>query len=346
MPSRCGCARKTPAHDFMPQSGTMARWQMPEGVRVEHALQSGSEIPPFYDSMIAKMISHPDRTGKRRGSRLICGLEQTVAFGVTTNQAFLMACLRHPVFAKGEATTAFIGEHRDELVIGDHREEAPAEGVASEAALAALLLHVTHPHARSWRSGRTLAATFPIPLRVEIDRSVHDLELLRDREGGYRVNDGGRDYRFEIEAIDAEMVRFRNGVVIEQRRIFARRRPALVPASRRHPCGPRSHAGCARERCGRWRRRQGPRRHERPRRRGAGEAGRARQRRSGGDDAGSHEDGACASRRHRRHGQRDRCRRGRAGRDGEDRGGDRGCRTEFVLGRAKRDPESIPAGSC
>jgi len=35
--------------DFMPQSGRMALWQMPDGVRVEHALQSGSEIPPFYD---------------------------------------------------------------------------------------------------------------------------------------------------------------------------------------------------------------------------------------------------------------------------------------------------------
>ena len=45
-------------HDFMPQSGRMALWQMPDGVRVEHALQSGSEIPPFYDSMIAKIISH------------------------------------------------------------------------------------------------------------------------------------------------------------------------------------------------------------------------------------------------------------------------------------------------
>src|SRR5215203_5171559 len=43
-------------HDFMPQSGTMALWQMPDGVRVEHALQSGSEIPPYYDSMIAKII--------------------------------------------------------------------------------------------------------------------------------------------------------------------------------------------------------------------------------------------------------------------------------------------------
>ena len=36
-------------HDFMPQSGRMALWQMPQDVRVEHALQSGTEIPPFYD---------------------------------------------------------------------------------------------------------------------------------------------------------------------------------------------------------------------------------------------------------------------------------------------------------
>src|ERR1700737_2592617 len=65
-------------HDFMPQSGKMALWQMPEGVRVEHALQSGSEIPPFYDSMIAKIIGHGTDRNEARG-KLIRGLEQTVA---------------------------------------------------------------------------------------------------------------------------------------------------------------------------------------------------------------------------------------------------------------------------
>ena len=64
------------AHDFMPQSGRMALWQMPEGIRVEHALQSGSEIPPFYDSMIAKIISHGTTRDEARG-KLISGLEQT-----------------------------------------------------------------------------------------------------------------------------------------------------------------------------------------------------------------------------------------------------------------------------
>src|SRR3954463_15461856 len=81
-------------HDFMPQSGRMALWQMPEGIRIEHALQSGSEIPPFYDSMIAKIVSHGADRNEARG-KLIGALEQTAAFGVTTNQGLLVSCLRH-----------------------------------------------------------------------------------------------------------------------------------------------------------------------------------------------------------------------------------------------------------
>jgi geranyl-CoA carboxylase alpha subunit len=202
------------AHDFMPQSGTMARWRVADNIRVDHALRSGAEISPFYDSMIAKLIASGSSREEAR-SRLICGLEQMIAFGVTTNQSFLMACLRHPVFAKGAATTGFIGAHRDELVGGDIREEAPVEGVASNAALAALLLTITHPQARPWRSGRSLAAAFPIPLRVEIDGTVHEVELLRHREGGYRANDGGREHGFALEQVTPESVRFRNGAVIE-----------------------------------------------------------------------------------------------------------------------------------
>ncbi|WP_043114168.1 acetyl-CoA carboxylase biotin carboxylase subunit, partial [Pseudacidovorax intermedius] len=88
---------------FMPQSGTMALWQMPPQLRVEHALQSGAEIPPYYDSMIAKLIAHGDsREDARR--LLMAGLEDAVALGVTTNQAFLHRCLGHDVFAAGGAT--------------------------------------------------------------------------------------------------------------------------------------------------------------------------------------------------------------------------------------------------
>jgi geranyl-CoA carboxylase alpha subunit len=186
-------------HDFMPQSGRMALWQMPDGIRVEHALRSGSEIPPFYDSMIAKIISHGATRDEARG-RLICALEQTVAFGVTTNQGFLISCLRHPGFAAGEATTAFIGKHRVELL--GRRKDAE-----SEAVLAALLLYVTDPFAPKWRSGRSLAATFPIPVRFELDHKVHDIEIVRERDGSYRGL-ANTLYRIEIHGVGGHTFRF------------------------------------------------------------------------------------------------------------------------------------------
>ncbi len=195
------------AHDFMPQSGRMALWQMPDGLRVEHALHSGSEISPFYDSMIAKLISHGDtRDGARR--RLIHGLEHTVAFGVTTNQLFLAACLRHPDFATGEATTAFIEKNRADLL-------APLNDARSDAAFAALLLYVTDPFAPPWRSGRSLAATFPLPVRVELDHAVYAIEIVRERDGGYAARLDGTEYRFEIDELAREAIRFRSNGLTE-----------------------------------------------------------------------------------------------------------------------------------
>jgi geranyl-CoA carboxylase alpha subunit len=199
-------------HDFMPQSGKMALWQMPEGIRVEHALQSGSEIPPFYDSMVAKIISHGADRNEARG-RLICGLEQTAAFGVTTNQGFLIDCLRHPAFAKGEATTAFIGKHRDTLL-------ASRAGGESEAALAALLLYVTNPHAPPWRGGRSLAATFPLATRIELRGTVHEIEIVRERDGTYVTGRNGDERRFEIEELGRDSIRFRSHSLMESARFL------------------------------------------------------------------------------------------------------------------------------
>ena len=80
------CA-EDPAKGFMPQSGRFCEWSSSTALRVEHALSADSEVPPYYDSMVAKLISH----GAHRQEalrRLRAGLQDTVALGVTTNQAF------------------------------------------------------------------------------------------------------------------------------------------------------------------------------------------------------------------------------------------------------------------
>ena len=133
---------------FMPQSGRMDAWLMPEattssagGLRVEHALRSGDEIPPFYDSMIAKLVAH-GRSRDEALRKLRHGLANAVALGVATNQAFLARCLAHPVFAAGGATTAFIPDHQAELLAGLTRE-GDAVGHQRAAAVAAVLLHLS-----------------------------------------------------------------------------------------------------------------------------------------------------------------------------------------------------------
>jgi geranyl-CoA carboxylase alpha subunit len=199
------CAEDT-NRDFMPRSGRMALWRMPEGIRVEHALQSGNDIPPYYDSMIAKLISH-GTTREQARVKLICALEQATAFGVTTNQAFLISCLRHPAFVLGAATTAFVDQHRNELLTSAVNSAA--------AALAALLLFVSHPQAPPWQAGRSLATNFAAPLRFDIAGVVHECEILREREGGYLVAHNGDAHRFEIAELGRDFIRFRSGEVTD-----------------------------------------------------------------------------------------------------------------------------------
>jgi geranyl-CoA carboxylase alpha subunit len=187
--------------DFMPQSGRMAVWRMPSELRVEHALQSGSEISPYYDSMIAKIIAvGASREEARR--KLIHGLDSTVAFGVTTNRGFLAACLRHEVFARGEATTAFIAQNREALSRALPDDAVPAWAVAS------LLLYVTDPHAHPHRAGRSLAAAFPTLLRFELDGAAQSCEVLRQRDGRYVTVQDGRRISFAIEALSGDSIRF------------------------------------------------------------------------------------------------------------------------------------------
>ncbi|MGH8765401.1 MAG: biotin/lipoyl-containing protein, partial [Burkholderiales bacterium] len=95
------------SNNFLPRAGTLALWQPSNAVRVDHALESGTAIPPFYDSMIAKLIAHaPTREAARE--QLAAALDETVTLGLPTNKEFLAAVLRDEDFAAGRATTGFL----------------------------------------------------------------------------------------------------------------------------------------------------------------------------------------------------------------------------------------------
>jgi len=179
---------------FMPQSGTVALWKMPQQLRVEDALRSGSEVPPFYDSMIAKIISH-GRTRDEARRKLVSGLEDAVALGVTTNQAFLRSCLLHPAFAAGRATTAFIGQHQEALLAPDTAAGERAGAVAS------VLLHETTGDCRHRPQGRRMPHNLPISLRFELGGAVHNASLTLGSHRHFDVTIDGKVMAIELVAL-------------------------------------------------------------------------------------------------------------------------------------------------
>lgn len=102
-----------PSQNYLPQTGTISHWQVAEGegIRVDHGIEVGSEISPFYDPMIAKVISYGENREVAR-RRLLRALDTTELLGLQDNRAFLAAILRQPTFIEGQATTQFLNNEK------------------------------------------------------------------------------------------------------------------------------------------------------------------------------------------------------------------------------------------
>lgn len=175
------CA-EDPARGFIPQSGVIRRWNLPAGVRIEHALHDGAEISPDYDSMIARLVTHgPDREAARRS--MLAALGELEAFGVRTNRDFLIRCLRHPEFTAGDVDTGFVERHGNLLTGVD--ESARSRFLL----LGACLLRASPKEL----SGASLLSMLPVPLRLECSGERSTFRVERQRPGHFWVTtDGAR----------------------------------------------------------------------------------------------------------------------------------------------------------
>lgn len=203
------------AQNFMPQSGQMKLWHAPDSIRADHALESGSEISPYYDSMIGKLISHGATRDEAR-RKLGSALTDLVALGVKTNQTFTRSCLLHPVFVAGDATTAFIAHYGDEL------RDADSAAQWRILALATILLYETA--SSSAPSG--LAPRQPIDMRLGVNGKAYAVALVNLGDGAYSVATEDHQVTMRIEARAAESIRIScNGLV--EKLVFLRKDATL-----------------------------------------------------------------------------------------------------------------------
>jgi acetyl-CoA carboxylase, biotin carboxylase subunit len=100
-----------PRHDFRPSPGTLTRFRPPlgPGVRVDTFVEEGSTIPPFYDSLIAKVIVR-DNNRELAIARARRALEELEIEGVPTTRDVLYEILGSEAFRSGEYSTSFLDE--------------------------------------------------------------------------------------------------------------------------------------------------------------------------------------------------------------------------------------------
>ena len=185
---------------FTPHAGRVRHFVPPAlaarrhmGLRFDHALQEGVEVTPWYDPMLGKLIAHAP-TRAEAIAKLATALDQLQVLGLPTNRRFLASCLRHPVFAKGEARIPFLAEHGESLRRQLEQEEF---GVTAEAAFSALL-----PRG----AASALASPFDRPLRIAHRGALFDVPVCEaDGIAGAQaqvVAIEGKGWHVQVGAVD------------------------------------------------------------------------------------------------------------------------------------------------
>ncbi len=106
---------ENPAQNFAPSIGTLSTLRLPhQAARIDSGVEEGQTITPFYDPMIAKVITHGATRGEALGA-MRAALSETRVAGLETNASFLYALAAAPDFIKGHVSTRFIDDHNDAL---------------------------------------------------------------------------------------------------------------------------------------------------------------------------------------------------------------------------------------
>jgi len=128
----CRVYAEDPANGFLPAPGRAMRLAWPPATRIEAGIVEGGEVPPYYDPMVAKLITQGETRAEARAT-MVAALRSTVVLGLTTNLHFLRCLMDDPNVVQGSYHTQYL----DELPFKPRDATADAIACACAATLAA-----------------------------------------------------------------------------------------------------------------------------------------------------------------------------------------------------------------
>jgi acetyl-CoA carboxylase biotin carboxylase subunit len=113
----CRINAEDPKHKFRPSPGRIDLLHIPQGpgIRFDSFIYSGIEIPPYYDSMVGKLIVH-GRDREEATKKMQAALEELVIKGIQTNQSFLYMLINQRSYLTGDFNTSYIEKHIESLL--------------------------------------------------------------------------------------------------------------------------------------------------------------------------------------------------------------------------------------
>jgi propionyl-CoA carboxylase alpha chain len=159
-----------PATDWTPQTGTLHRLTVPEGVRLDTGYDDGDSIGVHYDPMLAKIAAHaPTRAQALR--KLASALERATLHGPVTNRDLLVRSLRHPEFTTARMDTGFYDRHLPDLTKPTPDPHAPLAAALADA------------HGRSRFGGWRNVPSQPQVKRYAMAGEEHEVRYRHTRTG-------------------------------------------------------------------------------------------------------------------------------------------------------------------
>ena len=192
-----------PSNNFLPSTGLVSLFSQlaRPGVRYDTGIVSGQEISPFYDPMIAKLITYGDNREAAR-KLMIEALHETALFGPRTNRDFLIACLENDKFTSGDFSTAFIAE---EFGADGHKETDMDGRDLAVLALRHFLFDQQNVVSKSLGMPAALlnfsaADMLRTPYRLEVKDAIYDVVVATRAAGAYQISVGEESFAVTVRS--------------------------------------------------------------------------------------------------------------------------------------------------